>query len=103
MSNRAEKVTDLLKRAGGFLPEAFPEGAFLKRASRLDSNQNILDERVKSIEQQLKDTTGSTLSSVTRQFDQIPLDLNDILSNPKSEYNLILKAGDELFIPRNDQ
>lgn len=103
LSNRLEKVSDLLKRAGGFSPEAFPEGAYLKRLNPVDSNKLINDTRIATIQKKLKDSTGDIVNSVSRPYDQIPLDLNNILANPKSEYNLILKAGDEIYIPRNDQ
>ena len=31
LEKREERVSDILKRAGGFTPEAYKEGAFIKR------------------------------------------------------------------------
>ena len=99
LSNRSEKASDLLKRAGGFSPEAYPNGAYLKR-NNIKVQNNL---KVSTIQKQLKDSSVDIIRSVERPFDLIPIDLNNILANNNSENNLILKPGDELFIPRNDQ
>ena len=103
LANRLDRISDLLKRAGGLSPEAFTEGAYLRRMNIRDVTSDIEAETVDKIQRELKDSTGRITESVRRPFDQIPLDLATIISNPASELNLVLKPGDQLFIPRNDE
>ena len=103
LSNRLEKVSDLLKRAGGLTPEGFPEGAFLKRKNNRDINSDVESQNVERIQEQLKDSSGRITSAVSRPFDQIPLDLTTIFRTPGTAEDLVLKPGDEVYIPRNDE
>ncbi len=48
-------------------------------------------------------STGQITAVVARPFDQIPLDLTRIMRRPGTNEDLILKAGDELYVPRNDE
>ena len=43
------------------------------------------------------------MAAVLRPYDLIPVDLKRSLNNPGTEVDLILKPGDELYIPRNDE
>jgi protein involved in polysaccharide export with SLBB domain len=83
-------------------PEAFPGGAYLKRVNEKTLTTEIDAAKVDKIQKQLKDSTGQIVASVARPFDQIPLDLISIMRRPGIDMDIILKPGDELFIPRND-
>ncbi|TAE08015.1 MAG: hypothetical protein EAY72_13695 [Bacteroidetes bacterium] len=100
--DRNEKLTDLIKRSGGFTPEAFVEGAFLKRQNKSDLTDQVKSDKVAKIQEQLKDTTGRIVGEVERTVDRIPVDLAKVLANPAIPDNLLLEAGDELFIPKFD-
>jgi protein involved in polysaccharide export with SLBB domain len=92
-----------LKGAGGLSPEAFADGAYLKRQNERNPATEIAQGSVAKIQEQLKDTTGILANAVLRPFDQIPLDLNNIMAHPAQEWDLVLKPGDELYVPRNDE
>lgn len=100
--DRNEKLTDLIKRAGGFTPEAFVEGAFLKRQNKNDLVDQVKSDKVSKIQEQLKDSSGRIVGEVVRTTDRIPVDLGKILGNPSAPDNLSLQEGDELFIPKFD-
>lgn len=103
LANRAERVSDLIKRAGGLAPEAYASGAYLKRVNDKNTTTEFDTAKVQKIQKALKDTTGEVTFSVNRKYDQIPLDLTAIFNHPGSDADLILKAEDEIVIPRNDQ
>jgi protein involved in polysaccharide export with SLBB domain len=103
LQNRSERISDLLKRAGGLTPEAFVEAAFLRRTNVHNISGEIKAETVNKIQASLKDSSNSIVGSVQRNFDQIPLDLQKIITDPGNEEDLVLKPGDELYIPRNDK
>lgn len=98
---RSEKISDLIRRAGGFTPEAYLAGAYLKRqVSALD--KQLRHERVNKIQESLKDTSRSVLEDVERMYDQIPLNMEYIMQHRGAIEDLVLKAKDELVIPKFD-
>lgn len=103
LSTRAERISDLLKRAGGVSPEAYPAGAYLKRKNVKDMSTDVDAVKVEKIQEQLKDSSGYITAAVNRDYDQIPLDLTKIIREPGNIEDLILKADDQLFIPKNDE
>lgn len=103
LANREEKISDLIKRAGGFTPEAFTEGAFLKRVNERDIASEKAAETAEKIQEALKDSSGQLSATIRRPFDQIPLNLKKIMSQPGIDEDLVLKQNDELYIPKNDE
>ncbi|WP_207495305.1 SLBB domain-containing protein [Aridibaculum aurantiacum] len=103
IANRMERVSDLLRRAGGLSPEAYADGAYLVRHNPGNLVRSVEAAKVEKIQRQMKDTTGTVTSSINRPYDLIPLDLSQIISKPGNAYDLLLKPGDELFVPRNDE
>ncbi len=105
LSSRNERVSDVLKRAGGFTPDAYPEGAYLKRY-KTEQEKSKADEILKKAQKNIKDKDSSNTFSlgleIKREFDQIPLDLTEISKNPGSVEDLILRTKDELHIPKFD-
>ena len=74
---------------------------YVRRVER-DVASEIEAETVDKIQRQLKDTLGQVSSTIRRAYDQVPLDLTKILAAPGGEYDIALKPGDELYIPKND-
>ncbi|MCK9403284.1 MAG: SLBB domain-containing protein [Chitinophagaceae bacterium] len=101
LSSRNEHVSDLLKRAGGYTPDAFPEGAYLKRYKSAEDKEKAA-EAVKRLQKTVKDSTDATAAEILRDYDKVPLDLNLIVKSPGSIEDLVLKARDELVIPKFD-
>ncbi len=101
LSNSNERVSDILKRVGGLTPNAFPEGAFIKRyKTALEKTQ--AEETAKKLQKNTKDSTGSVTKDILRDYDKVPLDLVSILQKPGSTNDIFLKENDELFIPKYD-
>lgn len=98
--NRNERITDILKRAGGFSPDAYPDGAFIKRKkSQLEKEQSL--EAADRLTKTIKDTSSiNTSTEIMRENDKLPLNLNNIMKNPGSIQDIVMKDGDELFIPK---
>jgi len=92
ISSKNETVSDLIKRAGGLMPDAFIKGARMKRA-----NQQV-DLTMKAIRNNLPD---SLIPKAETQIanDQLELRLESIMKNPKSYYDYLLKDGDQIMIP----
>lgn len=101
ISRRSERISDLIKRSGSFTPEAYIEGAYLKR--HLTESEIVLKkERISRLQENMLDTSAKILQDFERKYDQIPLELEVIMKNPGAAGDLIVKAGDVLYIPKFD-
>ena len=105
LSSRNERVSDVLKRAGGATPDAYLEGAYLKRY-KTDKEKEKSEDVLKKVQKNIKvkDSTNnnSLVEDIRREYDQIPLDLAQIINNPGSVEDMVLRSKDELYIPKFD-
>ena len=142
LSSRVERVSDIVKRAGGLIGEAYGEGAYIKR-KRFDIDSLKSDETKTSIElaytrkfkakqeadknsilntttgtsamgttdidlnpqakgNKLKDTLNALFKDLEEDYYQIAIDINYIMQHPGSELDLVLRAKDEIVIPKMD-
>ncbi len=96
IGSKLERVSDLIERAGGLMPNAFVKGATMKRVNEMaQKNMEVLH----------KTADDSLVSKVENQIynDQLELRLENILRNPGTEFDYILKDGDEITIPEVSQ
>lgn len=104
LSSRNERVSDLLKRAGGYTPDANPSAAYIKRM--LTDEEKQKKEAAKEIQRNISEKDTNTLRSLDeglkKDFVRVPLDMLAIMQNPGSIEDLTLRANDELFIPKFD-
>lgn len=99
LSSSNERISDLLKRAGGFAPDAYPEGAYLIRhRSEIEKKQAIESE--KKLQKDKKDTIGTIANDILREYDRVPLDLLAIIAKPGTTADIFLMDYDELIIPK---
>lgn len=123
ISNKDERMSDLIRRAGGLTPDAYPEGASLTRRFPADmTNRQIAIESSNLLRQDYRnqvDISDPTLSgnnqlkaqklklldsllmiAVNKREQAIGIDLVKIISNPHSKYDLIVQEGDILRVPK---
>ena len=100
LQSKNERVSDLLKRAGGLTREAYPLGVYLKRLNTKTVVDQLTSEKVSKIQQELKDTTSKVEEEVLRPFDQMAINLADVIANPGGIDDITLEEGDVLTIPR---
>ena len=94
LNTRVERVSDIIKRAGGLIGEAYAKGAFIKRLSiNADTVSQIMKDSLKKM--------GLTYEAPTN-VQSIALDIDQILKNPGSYYDLVLADKDEIVIPKLD-
>lgn len=104
LSSRSERVSDLLKRSGGYTPDAFPAAAYIKRY--LTEEEKRKKEAAKEIQKGISSKDSSTLRDIEqsskKEFVRVPLDLPSIMNKPGSIQDLVLRQNDELVIPKFD-
>jgi len=104
LNDRSERVSSVLRRAGGYTADAYPEGAYLKRY-KTEAERIMAREAAKALEKNIADTSVSVRKleqDLQREYDKIPLDIPAILRAPGSIEDLVLRAGDELYLPKFD-
>ncbi|WP_448699666.1 SLBB domain-containing protein [Mucilaginibacter sp. AW1-3] len=113
INTKNEKISSLVKRAGGLTAYADIEGGTLKRTNDnngLDASKNKIDstelkqariDRLQHLQKAFQDSTNNIIDQVKN--DNVGIDLRKILSNPGSDIDLILEQGDVLIIPKQQQ
>jgi protein involved in polysaccharide export with SLBB domain len=100
ITNKGERVSDLIDKAGGLSPYAFIEGAYLSRkvGEAIEQSQVTLLDQLTA-----KDSLGA-VEALEKNI-KIGLDLDKIMSEGgrKSKYDLIIEEGDVLTIPSEKQ
>jgi Periplasmic protein involved in polysaccharide export len=98
ISNKDERIYDLIERSGGMTPNAFPEGARLRRVVDKQIQQQF--ERIETFDKNLGDGVISAAEKIPEdEYFMLELRLVEIMKNPNSANNFLLKEGDEILIP----
>jgi protein involved in polysaccharide export with SLBB domain len=94
-----ERISDIIKRSGGLTPEAFPKGAKLIRQLPVDAKAR--QKALETIRSQSNDSIKFIVELDT--ISAIGINLDRIMENPGSKYDLILQEGDILKVPKELQ
>jgi protein involved in polysaccharide export with SLBB domain len=100
LQSKNERVSDLLKRAGGLTREAYPNGVYLKRLNTNSVISQLTTQKVNKIQQQLKDSSTKVQQEVLRPFDQMAINLTSVLNSPGGVDDIVLEEGDVLTVPQ---
>ena len=99
LSSKTQRLTDVIKAAGGVTPEAYVKGARLER--RLNEDERA---RRSFLLKQLQSQISGSDSVAMNQLDlgdtyTVGIYLDKALENPGSEYDVVLREGDNLIVP----
>jgi len=100
LKNKTDRISDLIKRAGGLTLQAYEQGVYLTRNNDKSITNKVNTEKIIKIQETLKDTSTRVEAQVERNYDQIAIDLTTILANPQSKNDLVLEEGDVITIPK---
>ena len=97
LAKKNERLSDLITRAGGFTSEAYLRGAYLRR--QMNDDERILREQVLRLSQAgLGDTIATSRLQLSDTY-TVGIELDKALKKKGSDYDLVLREGDELVIP----
>jgi protein involved in polysaccharide export with SLBB domain len=102
LESKNERISDLIKRAGGLTDFADIKGAALIRKIKEKKNKEILKNIAKSEGDNLDVEALQEMDETVTDF-KIGIDLVSILSNKGSEIDMFLREGDVLMIPAKSQ
>lgn len=101
IQSKNERISDVLKRAGGLTPFAYKKGIYLTRRSK-NENLNEQVEIVKNIQSTTKDTSAKVIEDITKTNSRIPINFEKITTNPTGIENYILLNGDVIEVLKVD-
>lgn len=108
ITKKDERLSDLVKRAGGTTALAFTEGASLKRSGSFDTqidaekeNQKI--EQFRRIQKNAKDSSALDIQNLAIRNNFVGINMTSILEKPGSKKDLFLENGDVINIPKQLQ
>ena len=99
LASKEDKVSELIKRAGGLTKQAFLKGI---KITRINSNlaKDSSNVQFKKIQQQTKDTSNSLVADYVRPTVTIGLNMEEILKEPGGLEDVILQEGDVLNVAK---
>jgi polysaccharide export outer membrane protein len=117
---KGEKISDLIKRAGGLTENAYPFATFFSREkirfaqkAQMESRADDLEKRMLNIKEYssegevgkavaIKDNVRELIAKIraTKITGRVSLSLDEVLKNEESANNLVLEGNDILVIPR---
>ena len=99
LASKEDKVSELIKRAGGLTKQAFLKGINI---TRINSNlaKDSSNVQFKKIQQQTKDTSNSLVADYVRPTVTIGLNMDEILQEPGGLEDVILQEGDVLNVAK---
>ena len=96
--SEGERVSELVKRAGGVTGHGFPHGATLTRiATEEERNVELAKQRM-AANAANRDSLFLAMSQLGAEY-SVGIQLDKAISRPGSEYDLILREGDRIFVP----
>lgn len=100
LKEKTERLSDIVKRAGNLTPHAFSAGARLLREKTI---MEMSEERkaMQALSKGLKDSISTDLLNIDPYY-SVGIELDKAIANPKSEYDLVLREGDQLVVPEYD-
>lgn len=108
ITNKNDRISDLIKRAGGLTAFAYQDGASLKRSHVKNTQIEVEKEelKLKQFAQIQKSNTDSVDVDITDEAvrnDYVGIDLQRILERPGKRYDLLLEEGDIVNVPKQLQ
>lgn len=97
LRSREERLSSIIRRAGGLLYTANIAGAKLVRQKKEVTDTAELKRIFKSVE---NDSTKSAAGLVVKNTTDVAINLGYVLKNPGSADDITLEEGDELIVPR---
>jgi protein involved in polysaccharide export with SLBB domain len=114
INNKDERISDLIKRAGGLTPWAYAAGASLKRSRDTENGtgKNSINKEednlrklsnMQRLQSNIRDSMDIREQQLVVDHSNVGIALDKILAKPRSKYDLILEESDILRIPKQLQ
>lgn len=100
LESKEDKVSSIIKRAGGFTNVAFLKGAYITRVNKTNIIKDTSDIYFKKLKAQIKDSTSSVAEDYVNNKIKIGLDIPKLIADSSSLENIFLQEDDVITIPK---
>ena len=101
MTSREERLSDLINKAGGATNYAYLRGAKLTRVANASEKKRMSDV-IRLMSRQLGEAMMDSLGVRVEDTFSVGIDLEKALTNPGSTADIVLREGDVISIPKNN-
>ena len=102
LATAGERLSDIIKKAGGFTPEAYIKGVSVKR--RMTDDERIQVESLLKMSRESRNTSGRDSAAFENieipDYYPVGVDIQAALDNPGGSADIVLRDGDQIFIPK---
>ena len=98
LAEKNSRLSNIIAKAGGITPDAYVKGASLKRQLTEDEMRRLETLLQLSANKQSRDSVALSLENIKDY--SVGIDLEKALANPGSAHDVVLRDGDELYIPQ---
>lgn len=99
MTTTEERLSDLVKKAGGATSKAYLRGAKLIRVAN-DEEKKRMRDVINLMNRQFGEAMMDSLGIRVEDTFSVGIDLEKAMAQPGSEYDLVLREGDVLSVPK---
>ncbi len=99
LSSNGERLSDVIKHAGGLTRRAYPEGAKLLRRMTQEE-QELMATMLRTAQRNSGRDSIDVSKLVTMTTYPVAIELDKALANPRSDDDPILREGDRIVVPR---
>jgi protein involved in polysaccharide export with SLBB domain len=97
LTTKSERLSDLVKKAGGVTPYAYIRGSKLMRKAN-EEEMKRMEDVIKIMQREMGAQTDSLKLELNNIY-SVGIDLEKALAKPGSDADIVLREGDKLIIP----
>lgn len=101
LSNKGQRLSDIITEAGGLTERAYAEGTKLMRQMTSDERE-VLETMLRTAQRNSGNDSIDIRKLVTSTSYPVGIELDKALKNPGSDDDPILREGDRIVVPRYD-
>ena len=101
LSNKGQRLSEVIKQAGGLTKRAYPEGTKLLRLMTQEE-RDMMETVLRTAQRNSGKDSIDIRKLVTNATYPVGIELDKALKNPGSEDDPILREGDRIVVPRYD-
>lgn len=98
LTSKSERLSDLVKKAGGVTPYAYVKGAKLMRKANEEEIARMKDV-MEMMQREMGNASMDSLKLDAETNYSVGIDLEAALKNPGSDADIVLREGDQLILP----
>ncbi len=99
LSKKNQRLSDIIKAAGGVTPDAYVKGARLERHLNEDERARV-EAAIKSAKHNATSRDSVDLDQMEiPEYYAVGIDLEKALANPGGDYDIVVRDSDRIFVP----